>query len=491
MRLFAPAATATLGWGALAFGAEYPWAYWPLLVLCLALGLLALVAPTPLRRRPLLSRALIVSVSAVVAVGGLYLVPLPDTVVTAVSPQRLTHDFQQLYSAVMQLEDTAASVHSATGLSVMASRTALGFAFLVVLGVFFLGCVRAIGTVGAEGIARGVLVLGFLVALIGIIQSASPSSATVLGFWYPRKNSPPFAPFINENHFAGWMVMAVPLAIGYAFGGVLRGVRHVRVDWRSRVLWAASRDAGEFVLAGLAVLVMALSVVLCRSRSGVGCLVVILILFSVWAIRRQGRAGTRTFAPIYLAVVLATALAWGGIDALAGEFAATPLSMEGRLVIWRGTLAVVRDFPLVGTGLNTYGIAMLAYQDAMPEARWVEAHNDYLQLAAEGGVLLGLPAAMLLLTFVREVRRRFREGFDGTRAYWIRAGAVVGLTGIACQELVDFSLQMPGNAALFVVLAAIAVHPGRPRTRRSPGHTAGLRRPGVAIAGRDPAHGVP
>ena len=40
MRFFAPATVAVLGWGALAFGAEFSWAYAPLLVLCATVGLL-------------------------------------------------------------------------------------------------------------------------------------------------------------------------------------------------------------------------------------------------------------------------------------------------------------------------------------------------------------------------------------------------------------------------------------------------------------------
>jgi hypothetical protein len=35
---------------------------------------------------------------------------------------------------------------------------------------------------------------------------------------------------------------------------------------------------------------------------------------------------------------------------------------------------------------------------------------------------------------------------------------VVGLVAVALQSLVEFSLQMPGNAVLFTVLAAVALH---------------------------------
>jgi len=126
---------------------------------------------------------------------------------------------------------------------------------------------------------------------------------------------------------------------------------------------------------------------------------------------------------------------------------------------------IIRDFPLVGTGFNTYGIATLFYQTTIPEAHLNEAHNDYLQLAAEGGLLLGMPIVVAVMIFVCEVYRRFREASDEVTRYWIRAGAVTGLVAIAFQSVGEFSLQMPGNAALFTVLCAIAIHKSRPPSR--------------------------
>jgi O-antigen ligase len=110
--------------------------------------------------------------------------------------------------------------------------------------------------------------------------------------------------------------------------------------------------------------------------------------------------------------------------------------------------------------VNTFGVAMLAYQRVNPRVRYTESHNDYLQIASEGGLLVGIPLLMTLAVFVRECRWQ-----SSTAAHdpdeWIRFGAFVGLLGISVQSLFEFSLQMPGNAALFATLCAIAIH--RPR----------------------------
>ena len=112
---------------------------------------------------------------------------------------------------------------------------------------------------------------------------------------------------------------------------------------------------------------------------------------------------------------------------------------------------------MTGTGLNTYGVATLVYQEHDLSYHYVQAHNDYLQLVAEGGALLAVPAVIIVGVFVAIVRRRFSEE-TGTTGYWLRVGAETGLAAIALQETVEFSLQMPGDAVLFAVLCAIALH---------------------------------
>jgi O-antigen ligase len=111
----------------------------------------------------------------------------------------------------------------------------------------------------------------------------------------------------------------------------------------------------------------------------------------------------------------------------------------------------------VGTGLNTYWAAALFYQQHDLSFFFGQAHNDYLQLAAEGGLLVTIPAIVCLIVFVRDVRRSLNSS-RGETSWWLRAGAVVSLIAVGLQETVDFSLQMPGNAVLFAAVCAVALH---------------------------------
>jgi O-antigen ligase len=86
-----------------------------------------------------------------------------------------------------------------------------------------------------------------------------------------------------------------------------------------------------------------------------------------------------------------------------------------------------------------------------------QAHNDYLQLAVEGGLLLTIPALLLIAAVGRAIVRALRVPQD-ERTWWIRMGAVAGIIGIAVQEISEFSLQIPAVSLLFVTCVAIAIH---------------------------------
>jgi O-antigen ligase len=216
---------------------------------------------------------------------------------------------------------------------------------------------------------------------------------------------------------------------------------------------------------GFAMLVMALALTLTMSRSGMLGLLAALVV-SVWfVVRRQGTGSRRAIATGYLIFVAITAAGWTGFDRIATRFAeGSGGSGGGRMGIWLDTWHIAQRFPITGTGINTFSEATLFYQTANLTQHFAQAHNDYLQLLAEGGVLVCVPAALVVLTFGWIVWRRFRDVSLDDSDYWLRIGAVTGIVAIAMQELMDFSLQMPGNAALFVLLCAIAVRRKRIQT---------------------------
>jgi O-antigen ligase len=448
---------AALAWGAFAFGAVYPWAYWPLVAAVSTVGIAGLVIAGRGRTTRLGLTGLTLGFCAFLGASLLQLVPMPLTFVASASAET-TH--------VLQLLDLAVAAGSASSrpLSIAPALTLVGLVLFTANALFVLGSARLFSIRGARRVADAIAVVGVAMALVAIIQKPI-FTGKIYGFWTPFGAGNPFGPFVNRNHFAGWMMMALPVTLGLICGGSARAMRGVKPNWRDRLLWFSSSDGTRLILYAFGGIVMALSLVLTMSRSGISALAVSIAITGAFVVRRQ-RTTRRAVTIGYLCLLVVVVVAWAGADAIASQFSQGGWSeFDNRRGAWTDAIDIASRFPATGTGLNTYGVATLFYQQHDLAKYFSAAHNDYLQLAAEGGLLLTIPAAACFVAFIVAVRRRFVEE-TSVRTYWLRVGAVTGLTAIALQETVDFSLQMPGNAALFAVVCAIALHRGPERNPR-------------------------
>jgi hypothetical protein len=441
---------AAIAWGAFAFGAVYSWAYWPLVGAALAVALAGLLAPGRIGWRQLSLGRLSIALAVFLVACAVQLVPLPWTIVSAISPQA---------PAIVAELDLGArqGLTTAHPLSIDPPRSVRGLAVVGSLVFLVVGATRLFSITGVVGVAIAIAAIASLLALTGIIQRPL-YTGKIYGFWAPlQAGASPFGPFVNRNHFAGWMLMGLPVALGLLGSYISRDRRRVRPGLRERVLWLSSSGANAQILLLGGIGVMVLSLIETTSRSGMSAaaLAVVMVLLSF---RRHLTGGKRVAAVATVATLIVLVVAWAGANVIASRFASGRISdLNGRMGIWKDTARIVALYPLVGTGLNTFGVATAFYQELDPSKRYLQAHNDYLQLAAEGGLLLSVPAAICVGVFAWTVRRRFAEETSRT-AYWIRSGAVIGLLAMALQETVEFSLQMPGNAFLFAVLCAIAMH---------------------------------
>ena len=446
-------ALAAVCWGALAFGASYPWAYWPLAAVCGTAGIMGLL---DCRGVVGVSRSLALALGAVAVAMLLQMVPLPLSWLQSVSPR-----------ALPLLADTdfryGAGLTRFHPVSIDPASTGSALALFVSFAVLLLGMTRVLAGDQTRRLVETLTIFGVILALIGIVQKPI-YSGRLLGFWEPQTPGTPFGPFINRNHFAGWMLMALPLTLTLLIGGLEQSMRGVKAGWRYRILWLSSAEANRLILLAAAAVVMALSLVMTLSRSGITAMAVSLMLTG-WIVARglQSRSRRRAVAT-YLLVLAVTTFAWVGADVIFARFSESNWTeFNHRRGAWADALDVSAAFRLTGTGLNTYETAARFYQRHDLDQFYGESHNDYLELMAEGGLLVGIPALTCLLLLVREIRRRMKDDPPST-VWWLRRGAVTGLIAIAFQETVDFSLQMPGNAVMFVVLCAIALH--RPRAAR-------------------------
>jgi O-Antigen ligase len=446
---------AAIIWGTLTFGAVYPWAYWPLVTACALLGVLGLRTEDP---HSGWLRWLAAALALVALIAVVQLIPLPRNLLMTLSPStdRFLHEYILGYGA---------RPLPAHPLSLAPANTSRGLALFLGFSVFLLGLIRRLPHVNIENFVRRLTIFAAILAVFAVVQRAgSGENGTefVYGFWKPYGPGTIFGPFINRNHFAGWMVMAAPLAFGFAMGVLERSRPRSRGGWAAWSRWLASEDGSRFLLFMLAVLAMGASIVISGSRSGMATFIVAVVVSVIFVWRAFFQRMRSALALLVAAAALVMIVfSWAGLEAAVGRFATASEDASSRIAAWRDTVRIIRDFPIFGVGLNGYGTAMLVYQSGDRRLFYKEAHNDYLQILAEGGLLFGVATTLVIGIIASQIRKRFQEERDPPMTGWIRAGAVAALAGIAAQSLMEFSLQMPGNMTLFLVVVALAVH--RPR----------------------------
>lgn len=307
---------------------------------------------------------------------------------------------------------------------------------------------------GVRVAARGIASVGLVLAAISLAQDAT-GHGLMYWRWKPLNEGPtPFGPFVNRNHFATWIVMAVPVCLGYLLAHLSAHKRKEIVggSWHHRLLQLF--DARSIWL-GASICLMLVALVASLSRAGLVGLFSAIVLGSYLRGRKAGSpAATWAIAALGAALVVA-AIRVNPADVLQ-RFGAVGGAAVDRLGIWRATMPVVRDFWLTGSGAGTFETVMLVYQRTPSLFRINAAHNHYLQVAAEGGLLIGIPVGVAIVLFVRSSFKALTA--DDSGMYFLRAGALSGLFGAAVQSLVETGLTIPANAVLAAIVAAMVVH---------------------------------
>jgi O-antigen ligase len=162
-----------------------------------------------------------------------------------------------------------------------------------------------------------------------------------------------------------------------------------------------------------------------------------------------------------VAVVLGTVTLMGGESGLTRLLGSlnTDDPTTGRAHFWGVTVDIIKTHPILGIGLGAFGVVYTAYDTRNGLFRLEQAHNDYLQVLADGGIV----GAILGLFFVISL---FRMGFarsesnDGFRR-GVATGALAGCFAVLVHSFFDFTLHTTSNALLFLILAALATINGR------------------------------
>ncbi len=386
----------------------------------------------------------------------LQIVPLPAGLVALISPE--TYRLHELTGDIAKVPDWIS-------LSVRKKETVSEFFRFASAAAFYVLTVQLFSQ--KEMLKRTIITLtafsGFL-AFLAIMQYLFYNNKI---YWIRELTlgGLPFGPFVNRNHYAGFMGMVFPLVLGlflfYKPQVSYASLRERLVELFSR------RGTNMYILIGLALVLMAVSVFLSLSRSGIVSLGLSITFFGLML--SAAKTGSRRGVVIVIiCILILLSVGWFGWEPIVARFEKirNPVGniADMRPTIWKDTVPMIKDFPVFGTGFGTYIDAYTKYRTLPGETIVDHAHNDYLELLSDGG-LIGF---LLFGWFFAAVGIRSFNTFRKRKelySIYIFIGSLSGIVYMFFHSVTDFNLHIGSNGLYFFFLAGIMVSSAHTRLR--------------------------
>ena len=347
------------------------------------------------------------------------------------------------------------TVPAANSLSVDPSITRFAVIKLSVLLIFFAAAYTFINSRHRlRKIVLTIIISGTVMAFFGILQRLANPEA-IYGV-RPVAQAIPFSSFVNQHHFAGFMEMTLGLTLALIFGR------------------AAGKDKNIFYI--FAAVIMGIAVIFTSSRGGMISLLGVtgfVILAFFLQKRKDAQTDFEEDEPesnfrrnlylfggglIFLVVLFGSVLLLGGDESLLRGIGMTNPQDDisnGRTHFWSIALQIFKDYPILGAGLDSFGTVFPRYDTWNGTFRIENAHNDYLQILADAGIIGFLCIIFFVVLFFRQSLKIITNTENSFRQS-AAIGATAGCFGIFLHSFFDFPLRTTSNFFFFLLLVVIA-----------------------------------
>jgi O-antigen ligase len=376
------------------------------------------------------------------------MIPLPSGLIKALSPQ--TYDLRHYLLKDIGLQPATFSLELLAknfSLSLVPFSTRVEFfKWLTLIGLFLLlQCWNPPDKRRRWYIPfiTAIFMMGVLESLYGMFEIFSGHKQALN---IKLEDSSVAGTFISRNYFAGYLLMVIPLSIGFLLSREEFQSFRFR-GWRN---WLPSLH-GKTLLIGFGAMVMILSLFFSASRMGITSLLfsfilIVILLRSVHGEKKMSRV------PILILVLALFWAAWIGLDVTINRFFEVTESFEARWTMWMNTFRIVKDFPLLGSGLGTFAQVFPRYRTFHVIGLASHAENDFLQLASEAG-LIGMGLLLILfVSFFYKALSGIRSISRGDPGRYIGIGGLVGILALMLHSTVEANIQIPANSFLYTFL---------------------------------------
>lgn len=378
----------------------------------------------------------------------LQIVPLPPMVIKWLSP----HAFD-IHQTIWSLTDTEYGMT----LSINPKATVLQFFRYSTYVLYYILTVQLLKD--KSMLQTTVLIIAFfggLLAFSSILQFYLTEDMA-LWFRHSPSNSIVVGPYANHNHYAGLMEMMFPVVLGlFLFyrprignTSLIKGIAEM----------FAQEKANIHILIGASALLIVVSIFVSLSRGAMISTCLALFLFTFLLLKRRINK-SNTMLLIAVIMIAALTIGWFGWDQIFDRFAslkkAQGVIYESRLDFWKDTSSIIRSYPITGSGIGTFPHIYPSHRTIISGFFLTHAHNDYLELLAESGLVgFGL-ITCFFLSFIFKTCRVFAKRRDAFSIY-LYMGSITAILSILIHSFTDFNLQIGANGLWFFFILGIAV----------------------------------
>lgn len=270
--------------------------------------------------------------------------------------------------------------------------------------------------------------------------------------------------YINRNHFAGLLEMIFPLSLGYLLVKADFFSIKKELSFKEKILWFGQERLQRSIIFGIISVVIGIGIFFSRSRSGITIFFItiflmILILSAMRVSSTEIPARKQRLNRILKVVFIVTlfSVIMIGAKPILERFTPEKMSYSGRLKYVKSTVEIIKSYPLFGTGKGTFVYIYPMFDRERTSGLVEHAHNDYVEILAENGLISGGSLIILAFSFFGYVGIQWGRRRD----YFVKGiglGFLLGMAAILMHSVSDFNMHIPANVVYFMAINALALN---------------------------------
>jgi O-antigen ligase len=384
----------------------------------------------------------------------LQLIPLPPSVVNFIAPA-----IYQAYVPILEIQNNH---QQWIPLTVNQKSTLLEALRITSYVFFYILTVQLLSR--KELLNKTVKIVAGLAITIAFFAILQKFTSPDLIFWFrSAANATPFGPWVNRNHYAGFMGLLFPLALTlfFYYRPNLSNQRSFRA--RAVAIFSSPGSNIHFFL-GFSVVLILSSIVIGLSRGGIIATNLALFFFLILLTKKSIHYGKTSFLVLFGGVLLA--VTWFGWEPILTRFNAS-ITETGSIVfvrwhLWKDCVPLIKDFLLTGSGFGTFIHIFPQYNTLPTSLIFHHAHNDYIELLTNGGLIGFLLVAWFVITIVYNGFKSLSKRREQYSVLLI-IGGLTSIFSLLVHSITDFNMHNGANGLYFFFLCGVLISAGNTR----------------------------